>query len=120
MIKKIIPIFIIIVLLFSSACGGSDEKFIDADTDEIILTIGDEKVSLGKALVFIVGEKNLLEDSFEDSGLWSINAFDKTVGQHLIDKMKSRIALVFTGALLADKKGSSLSDPSIFASTIML
>ena len=106
--KKIALILILVFSLLLSGCSlfGGDEETID--TSSVLLSIGDEKITVNQAIIFLEGQKSLIDDNY-GSDIWDVELAGASFGNYLQGKLKSRIALVFAGALLAKSKGYELS-----------
>lgn len=106
--KRILLISLILIFVVTFSACGNAEKVIDADTNTTVLTIGNKDISLGKALVFVLGQKNYIDNQYEP-GIWNVKVGDNTFGEHLQHKIKSRIALAFAGAEMSKKNGIELN-----------
>ena len=106
MIKRCFLSFILILALALSGCGLSGET---ADTGAALLKVDTYSVSYTKALLLIIGQRNLVESTYGVS-IWDAQIDDGDMSEYLLDTMKGRIGLCFAGACLARESGVSLTD----------
>lgn len=104
-LKKTISLILAIILSLS-LCSCSSGSI--TDSKETILSIGNKDISLGTALVLILGYRDNINNTL-DSSVWDAPMGDSSFGSFYQDEVKCQIALVFAGCGLAEKKGTKLS-----------
>lgn len=106
---RIISACLILLLLTLTSCSADDEQpAIEAEVGSIVLRVGDKKISLGKTLVILLGQKDVIEESYS-SKLWNVSYEGAQLGEHLKSRLKTNVALIFVGAGLAESEKISLS-----------
>lgn len=105
MIKRILAAVLCVAALAVCACGESR----DESAGLVLYSVGKKKVQLGEAMLFVSGQRDMLEGTY-GSSIWSVDIGDGAFGDYLGDRVRTSIALTYAGEGLAVSRGITLSN----------
>ncbi len=105
--KTFFLLIISFALILCSCSSGGEDQVPRAEVNATLLRIGDNKIALKKALILVLGQKDMIESTY-GSDIWNVSLSEKNLDELVKEKIKIRIGMIYTGSLLAGSRGIRL------------